>query len=90
MNSTKGIWDKIIQSYEGNTKVNSAKLKAFRIQYENLRMHSDESIVSLFLRVDEIINSMRSLGDEVEYSMLFEKILRSITPKFDSKVSSIE
>lgn len=90
LNTTKAIWDKIIQSYEGDTKVKSAKLQTFRIQYETLRMHSDESIVSFFLRVDEIVNSMRNIGDEVKDSMRVEKILRSLTPKFDSKVSAIE
>lgn len=90
LNTAKAIWYKIIQSQEGDTKVKSSKLQTFRIQYETLRMHSDEIIASLFLRVDEITNSMKNLGGEVKYSMLVEKILISLTPKFDSKVSSIE
>ena len=52
LNTTKEIWDKIILSYEGDAKVKSAKLQTLRIQYETLRMHNDESIVGLFLRVD--------------------------------------
>lgn len=53
-------------------------------------MHNDENIGCFFLRVDEIINSMKNLGDEVKDSIFVRKIMRSLTPKFDSKVFSIE
>ena len=33
---------------------------------------------------------MKNIGDKVKYSIVFEKILSYLTPKFDSKVSSIE
>lgn len=56
----------ITQIYEGDTKVKNAKLQTLRIQYETLRMHNDESITSLFLRVDEIVNSVRNLGEEIK------------------------
>ena len=36
LNSAKEIWYKIIQSYEGDAKVKSAKLQTLRMQYENL------------------------------------------------------
>ena len=49
LNTTKAIWDKIIQSYEGDIKVKSAKLQTFRIQYETLVMNGDESIAGYFL-----------------------------------------
>lgn len=89
LNLEKEIWDKIIQSYDGDVKVESAKLQTLRIQYENLRMHDDERIASLFLRMDEIVNCMRNMGEDIKYSTLVEKILRSLTPKFESKVSAI-
>lgn len=90
LNTAKSIWENIIKIYEGNTKVKSVKLQTFRIQYETLTMHDDEIIASFFLRVDEIVNSMKTFGDEIKYSIVVEKILRSLTSKFDSKVSSIE
>ena len=66
LNTTKDIWGNIIQIYEGDTKVKSAKLQTFKFQYETLRMHSDENIASFFLRTDYIINSMGNIGDEVK------------------------
>jgi len=53
-------------------------------------MHYDESISSLFLCIDEIVNHMKNLCEEIKDTTLVEKILRYLTPKFESKVSSIE
>ena len=52
-------------------------------------MHNDESISSFFIRIDEIVNCMKNLGKEIKDTTLVEKILRSLTPKFESKVSAI-
>eukprot|EP00253_Pinus_taeda_P021155 PITA_21155 len=71
-------------------KVKRAKLQTLRIQYESLRMHNDESVASYFLRIDEIVNCMKNLGEEIKEVVLVEKVLRSLSPKFDSKVSAIE
>ena len=53
-------------------------------------MHNDESIASYFLRIDDIVNCMKNLGDEIKDVTLVEKVLRSISAKFESKVSTIE
>ena len=66
LKSTKEIWDKIVLSYEGDEQVKRAKLKTLRIQYESLRMHNDESVASYFLRIDEIVNCMKNLGEEIK------------------------
>ena len=90
LKSAKEIWDKIVLSYEGDEQVKWEKLQTLRIQYESLRMHNDESVASYFLRIDEIVNCMKNLGEEIKEVVLVEKVLRSLSPKFDSKVSSIE
>eukprot|EP00253_Pinus_taeda_P023325 PITA_23325 len=86
----KIIWDKIVLSYEGDDQVKRVKLQTLIIQYENLRMHNDESVANYFLRIDEIVNCMKNLGEEIKKVVLVEKVLRSLSPKFDSKVSAIE
>ncbi|KAH9330786.1 hypothetical protein KI387_002894, partial [Taxus chinensis] len=55
-----------------------------------LKMSDDESIVTYFLRVDKVVNTMKGLGEDVKEEVVVQKILRSLTPKFDSKVSTIE
>ena len=90
LNTVKEIWDEIILSYEGDTKVKSAKLQTLIIQYENLRVHNEESIASFFLHLDDIVNRMRNLGETIIETTLVEKVLRYLTSKFESKVSAIE
>jgi len=53
-------------------------------------MHDDESIAIFFLRVDEIVNSMKNIGDVIKDATIVENILSSLTPKFDSKVFTIK
>eukprot|EP00253_Pinus_taeda_P020209 PITA_20209 len=88
--SAKEIWDKIVLSYEGDDQVKRAKLQTLRIQYENLKMYNDESVANYFLHVDEIVNCMKILGEEIKEAVVVEKILRSLSPRFESKFSAIE
>jgi len=90
LKSTKEIWDKIILSYEGDSHVKRAKLQTLRIQYETLKMHNDDSIYSNFLCIDEVVNYMKNLSEEIKEVTLVEKVLRSFSAKFESKVSAIE
>ncbi|KAH9322811.1 hypothetical protein KI387_017450, partial [Taxus chinensis] len=53
-------------------------------------MREKESIVAYLLRVDQVVNTMRGLGKEVKEEVVVQKVLRSITPKFDPKVFVIE
>ena len=66
LKTAKEIWDKIVLSYEGDDQVKRAKLQYLRIQYENLRMHNDETVANYFLHVDEIVNRMKNLGEEIK------------------------
>eukprot|EP00253_Pinus_taeda_P017935 PITA_17935 len=88
--SAKEIWEKIVTSYEGDEQVKRAKLQTLRIQYETLKMYNDGSVVNYFLRVDEVVNCMKNLGEEIKEAIVVEKFLRSLSPKFESKVSAIE
>jgi hypothetical protein len=90
LETAKVMWDKLISSYEGNEKVKDAKLQTYRLKFEQLKMNEDETISKYFLRVEELVNAMTSLGEKIEEPFLFQKILRSLLDKFNSKVSAIE
>jgi hypothetical protein len=62
--STKEIWDKIRNIYEGDSKVKEAKLQTYRSQFEQLKMKEDENIVAYFLRFDETVNAILGLGEK--------------------------
>ena len=88
--STKEVWDKLVSLYDGDSKVKKAKLQTYRSQFESLKMDDEEDIASYFLRVAEVVNSLKGLGENIEESTIVQKILRSIPDRFDSKVSAIE
>jgi hypothetical protein len=90
LQTAKEMWDKIISSYEGNEKVKDAKLQTYRVQFKKLQMKEDETIGKYFLRVEELVNAMKALGEKIEEPSLVQKILRSLPDRFNPKVSAIE
>jgi hypothetical protein len=46
--TTKDIWDKIQNIYEGDAKVNGGKLHTYRGKFEQMKMKEDEDIASYF------------------------------------------
>ena len=81
--STKEMWDKLISSYEGNEKVKDAKLQTYRLKFEQLKMNEDETVSKYFLRVEELVNAMKGLGEKIGEAPLVQKILRSLLDKFN-------
>jgi hypothetical protein len=53
-------------------------------------MNEDETVNNFFLRVEELVNSMKGLGEKIEDVFLVQKILRSLPNRFNPKVSAIE
>jgi hypothetical protein len=53
-------------------------------------MKEDEDIVAYFLRVDETINEIITLGEEIKESVIVQKVLRSLPMRFDPKISALE
>jgi hypothetical protein len=89
-NSTKEIWDKLQNVYEVDAKVKEEKLQTYRGQFEQLNMKEDENSVAYFFRVDETMNAIRGLGEEVDESIIVQKVLRSLQMIFDHNISTLE
>jgi hypothetical protein len=49
-----------------------------------------KTVSKYFLRVEELVNAMKGLGEKIEEPFLVQKILRSMLDKFNPKVSAIE
>ncbi|XP_059076911.1 uncharacterized protein LOC131876135 [Cryptomeria japonica] len=88
--SAKEIWNKLKGIYEGDEKVKEARLQSHRMKFKSLKMKEDEVIATYFLRVDEIVNAIRGLGEDIDEKVLVRKLIRSLTMKFDFKISAIE
>jgi hypothetical protein len=53
-------------------------------------MKDEENVVVCLLRVDEIFNTVKGLGEEVEELVIVQKVLKSLHLSFDAKVYAIE
>jgi hypothetical protein len=88
--SAKEIWDKLQNIYEGDSKVKVVKLLTYKGQFEQLKMKEYENISTYILRVDEIVNAILGLGEEIKESITIQKLLRSLSMRFDPKISALE
>ncbi|XP_068476814.1 uncharacterized protein [Phaseolus vulgaris] len=78
------------QKYQGLTQVKSVHLQALRKEFEILHMNVGESMNKYFTQTLTIVNKMKINCENKGYVVVVEKILRSLTPKFDYVVCSIK
>ena len=90
LKSAKDIWDKLKSFHEGDLKVKEAKLQVHRSEYEALRMSSTENFQCYMDRVFKVVNAIRSLGEDLPEVIVVKKILRSLPPMYNPKVSVLE
>jgi hypothetical protein len=64
-NTAKEVWDKLKSIYEGDPKVKQVKLQRHREEFENLKMDEKEDIATYFLRLDEVVNAIKGLGEDL-------------------------
>jgi hypothetical protein len=88
--SAKEMWDKLQNIYEGDDKVKREKLQVYKGQFETLKMNEEENIAAYLLHVDEVVNSIKGLGEDVEETIIVQKVLRSLPSRFNPKISVIE
>ena len=88
--TSKQIWDSMKRKYEGNTRVKRSILQKLRTEFETLEMKTGENIIDYFAKVMTIANKMRIYGEQIQDVTIVEKILRSLTDRFNYIVCSIE
>ncbi|KAF2318018.1 hypothetical protein GH714_041345 [Hevea brasiliensis] len=88
--TAKDIWDSMKQKYQGTTRVKRAQLQALRKEFEVLQMKNGETVNEYIARALSIANKMKANGEDKGDVAVVEKILRSMTPKFNYVVCSIE
>lgn len=88
--TAKEAWDILVRCYGGDATVKKVKLQSLRKQYEILEMKKDERVANYISRVVTVTNEMKINGETVTEQMIVEKVLRSLTPKFDIIMVAIQ
>jgi hypothetical protein len=52
-------------------------------------MKEEENVAKRFQRVDEIVNSITTLGEELTYKIIVQKVMGSLPMRYDSNVSTL-
>ncbi|VFQ70089.1 unnamed protein product [Cuscuta campestris] len=88
--TAKQMWEKLEVTYEGTAQVREAKIDHLTHEYELFSMKENEKIEEMFERFSNIINPLNLLGKTYTDRELVRKVLRSLSPKWRSKVDAIE
>lgn len=87
---SKQIWDSMKKKYEGNARLKRSHLLTLCREFETLEKKLGEGVSDYFLRVIYVANRMRVNGEQMRDVMVVEKILQSLSDKFNYIVYSIE
>jgi hypothetical protein len=87
--TSKQAWDILKSSYQGNDRVKRVKIHTLRTQFETLRMTESENVDQFMTRVMGIMNQIRLTGETITDQCIVEKILRSLSKKFEMVVTAI-
>lgn len=88
--TSKGAWDILKQEFHGDKQVRSVKLQSLRREFEYTRMRDDESLSAYITKLFDLINQMRSYGEDLARSRIVQKLLISLPSAYDSICSVIE
>ena len=88
--SAKEAWSILKEEFQGSEKVRLIKLQTLRREFELLNMKDSETIKDYYSKIKGIINQMRAYGENILDKRIVEKILISISRKYDSIVTTIE
>ena len=81
--NAKQAWKILKNSFQGVDKVKKVRLQTLHGDFKTLQMKDSEFISDYFSRVKAIVGQLKRYSDNIEDVRVVEKILRSLTPKFD-------
>nr|GEW51180.1 zf-CCHC domain-containing protein/UBN2 domain-containing protein [Tanacetum cinerariifolium] len=88
--TAKDIWQSLLITHQSNSQVKDNKINLLVQQYEQFTILEEESIDSGFARFNTIITSLKALDEGFSSKNYVRKFVRSLHPKWRSKVTAIE
>ncbi|KAL0375732.1 UNVERIFIED_CONTAM: hypothetical protein Scaly_0690800 [Sesamum calycinum] len=86
----KEAWSILQKEYQGSAKVRIIKLQTLRRDFENMKMKDSETIDEYYTKVRELVNQLKAYGEDIPEKRVVEKLLISVTEKYDPIVTTIE
>ncbi|XP_070019490.1 uncharacterized protein [Nicotiana sylvestris] len=88
--TSKKAWGILQNSLQGVDKVKKVKLQTLRADFEVSEMKESKCISDYFSKVKVVVNQLRRYAEDIKDVCVVEKILRTLTPKFNFVVCVIE
>lgn len=88
--SAKEAWETLRTMYLGADRVKNAKIQTLKAEFECLMMKETWCIDDFAMKLNNIVNNIRALGETIEESYVVKKFLRAIPVKFLHIASTIE
>ncbi|KAK2989425.1 hypothetical protein RJ640_017680 [Escallonia rubra] len=88
--TSKEAWEILQKSLQGVEKAKKVRLQSLRAEFETLKMLSSENISDYVTRLKTVADEMKRNGETLDDVRVMEKLLRSLTRKFDYVVTAIE
>jgi len=83
-------WTILTTNYKGDDMIKRVRLQTLRRQYKLLQMETIETIDVYINKVLALTNQMKTNGETHSEQAKVEKILRSLTPRFEHVIAAIE
>jgi hypothetical protein len=88
--SAKETWDKLKAEFHGDEKSRKMQILNLRRQFEGLKMKETETIKDFSSQISKLVNQVRFLGEDFPDSRIVEKVLVSLSEKFEHKICFLE
>ncbi|CAN6575524.1 unnamed protein product [Malus baccata var. baccata] len=81
--TSKGTWDLLQEEFRDDERARSVKFQSLRRELEYMRMKENESLSAYLTRLFELINQMKSYGEILTHQREVQKVLISLSSKYD-------
>jgi len=88
--TSKQAWEILASIFKGDERVRRVRLQTLRGEFEALHMKDGESVSDYFSRLLVIVNGLKRNNEKLDGIRVVEKVLRSISSKFEHVVVAIE
>jgi hypothetical protein len=88
--SAAEAWDAIKMMCVSSDKVQKGRAQQLGREFEAMTCRNGEKVDDFALHLSNLVINLEELGEEIEEQRVVEKLLRSVPPRFEHLVTSIE